>query len=159
MQTNKGVTINIISIEGEECDLETLITLSERTGGSVDIINPAKINKNKFALYKDIIATNVVVKVLLHKALEFKNEDESSMNKSKTQLQKVLGSVTESSEITFEYKIKDAKDLRLIKGFDINKLKKIPFQAVIEYTRLDGMKCIRTITKNISTSDDIEELK
>ena len=156
----KGVTVNIVSIEGEECDLETLITLSEKTGGSVNIMNPMKMKENFSAmLQKSAIATNVTVKVLLHKALEFRNEDESNLNKSKTLLRKVVGNATEDSEITFEYKIKDAEDLKEIEDFDIEKLEEIPFQAIIEYTRLDGMKCIRTITKKISTSDDMEEVQ
>ena len=156
----KGVTVNIVGIEGEECDLETLITLSEKTGGSANIINPMKIKENFSAmLQKSAIATNVTVKVLLHKALEFRNEDESNLNKSKTLLRKVVGNVTKDSEITFEYKIKDAEDLKEIEDFDIEELEEIPFQAIIEYTRLDGMKCIRTITKKISTSDDMEEVQ
>ena len=155
-----GVTVNIVSIEGEECDLETLITLSEKTGGSVNIVNPTKMKENFSAmLQKSAIATNVTVKVLLHKALEFRNEDESNLNRSKTLLRKVVGNATEESEITFEYKIKDAEDLKKIKDFDIEKLDEIPFQAIIEYTRLDGTKCIRTITKKISTSDDIDEVQ
>ena len=156
----KGVTVNIVSIKGEECDLETLITLSEKTGGSVNIINPTKMKENFSAvLQKSAIATNVTVKVLLHKALEFRNEDESNLNKSKTLLQKVVGNATEESKITFEYKIKDAEDLKEMEDFDIEKLDEIPFQAIIEYTRLDGTKFIRTITKKISTSDDIDEVK
>ena len=156
----KGVTVNIVSIEDKEYDLETLITLSEKTGGSVNIMNPTKMKENFSAmLQKSAIATNVTVKVLLHKAFEFTNEDESNLNRSKTLLRKVVGNATEESKITFEYKIKDAEDLKKIEDFDIKKLDEIPFQAIIEYTQLDGIKCIRTITKKISTSDDIDEVQ
>ena len=35
-----GVTINIISIEGDECNLDSLSKLAEMTGGNVERVNP-----------------------------------------------------------------------------------------------------------------------
>jgi len=37
---NKGVTVSVISIEGEECNIDTLSKISELTGGSVERVNP-----------------------------------------------------------------------------------------------------------------------
>jgi hypothetical protein len=36
----KGVTVNVISIEGDECNIDTLSKISEVTGGSVERVNP-----------------------------------------------------------------------------------------------------------------------
>jgi len=36
----KGITVNIISIEGEECNIDTLSKISELTGGQVSRVNP-----------------------------------------------------------------------------------------------------------------------
>lgn len=37
---SKGVTVSIISIEGEECNIDTLSTIAELTGGSVERVDP-----------------------------------------------------------------------------------------------------------------------
>ena len=156
----KGITVNIISIKGEECDLETLSPLYDKTGGSVDIIEPDEL-KNNFAnmLKKEVIATKVITKVKLHKALEFRNEDLANLSADKSMLIRDVGNVTEESEITFEYRVKDPEELAKLADFDADKIEQIPFQTIIEYTKLDGMKCIRTITKVQQVTDDVEKAK
>ena len=156
----RGVTVNIISIKGQDCDLETLVTLSEKTNGVVNVIEPNNLQDNfEMMLKKEIIASNVSVRVHLHKGLEFRNENELQMNKERTLMNRSIGNATNDSEITFEYKIKTAEELKLIEGFNIDEFKEIPFQTIIEYTKLNGIKCIRTITKMLKVSDDAEEVQ
>lgn len=68
--------VNIISIAGEECNIDTLSKIAEITGGSVERVDPLQLTQN-FAniLSMPVIATNVHAKVKLHKGLEFRNED------------------------------------------------------------------------------------
>lgn len=81
----KGVTVHIISIIGEECNIETLCKISEMTGGQVERVDPKDL-VNNFAvmLNNATIATNVELKVKLHKALEFRNENNLFLNEDKT---------------------------------------------------------------------------
>lgn len=155
---SKSVVVNIISIEGEECELEALRPLFAETGGSVNIIQPEEL-KDNFAniLKSETIATNTLVKIKLHKALEFRNEDPRNLNKDQTMLIKNVGSVNEDSEITFEYRVKPEKELTKLPDFDIKQLKQIPIQTIIEYTKLDGRKMIRTITKMQKTTEDLSK--
>lgn len=83
----KGVTINIVSIEGDECNLDSLSKLAEMTGGNVERVNPTKLTEN-FAniLAKPVIATNVVTKVKIHKGLMFRNEPEANVSEDKTMM-------------------------------------------------------------------------
>lgn len=71
----KGLTINIVSIIGDECNLDSLSKLAEMTGGNVERVDPISLTSN-FAniLSQPIIASNVVCKVKLHKGLQFRNE-------------------------------------------------------------------------------------
>ena len=73
---SKGITVNIVSIVGDECNLDCLSRIAELTGGEVERVDPVSLTKN-FAniLSKPIIASNVVAKVLLHKGLQFRNID------------------------------------------------------------------------------------
>ena len=108
----KGVTVNIVSIIGEECNLDSLSKLAELTGGNIERVDPISLTKT-FAnsLSAPIIASNVMTKVKLHKGLMFRNELDSALSKDKTMLVKDIGNVTQDYEITFEYMLKAIKDL------------------------------------------------
>ena len=124
------------------------------------MVEAAKLTEN-FAniLSAPIIATNVTMKVLIHKGLEFRNEEEENLNAFKNVLTKEFGSVTSESTMTFEYKIKEIEELEKSKEFDISKLEELPFQTQIEFTKLDGLKCIRVITKVQQVSHDRKEVE
>ena len=67
---SKGVTVSIVSIIGDECNLDSLTKLAELTGGNVERVDPASLTKNFANILADpIIASNVVAKVKLHKGL------------------------------------------------------------------------------------------
>lgn len=155
-----GVTVNIISIAGEECDLETLRTIPEKTGGNIQRVEAEKLTEN-FAniLSAPIIATGVKMKVIIHKGLEFRNEEEENLNKEKNVLTKEFGNVTAESEMTFEYKVKVIEELEKATDFDIKTIPELPFQTQIEFTKLDGMKCIRVITKVQQVTNDRKEVE
>jgi hypothetical protein len=69
-----------------------------------------------------VIATKVVLKVKLHKGLEFRNEDILNLSEDKSLLVKELGNVTEETEVTFEYRLKPMKELLKMEDIDISKL-------------------------------------
>lgn len=127
---SKGVSVSIVSIEGEECNIDTLSKIAEITGGSVERVDPIQLTQN-FAniLQLPVIATNVVTKVKLHKGLEFRNEDPLNLSEDKTLMVKDLGNVTEETEITFEYRLKSVKELVKMVDLDLTKITHFPFQA------------------------------
>ena len=155
-----GVTVNIISIAGEECDLETLRIIPERTGGDVTRVEAAKLTENFANILKSpIIATNVNMKIILHKGLEFRNEENDNLNAERNIFTKEMGNVTAESEVTFEYKVKDIEELEKANDYDINKLEQLPFQSQIQFTKLDGMRWIRVVTKVQLVSNDRKEVE
>lgn len=123
-----GVTINIVAIEGDDCNLQSLSKLCELTGGMVDRVNPADLtaNFNSF-LAKPVIATNVIAKVKLHKGLRFRNENEANISEKETQLTREFGNVTEDVLFTFEYTAKTIKELLDMEDIDFEKIKSFPF--------------------------------
>jgi hypothetical protein len=157
---SKGLTINIVSIIGDECNLDSLSKLAELTGGNVERVDPASLTQN-FAniLAKPIIATNVVLKVKLHKGLQFRNEQDANMSEDKSLMVRDVGNVTESCEITFEYTLKKISDIARMEDIDLSQLKDFPFQTQITYKALDGSKCIRVISMKQGISSDREELE
>lgn len=126
----KGISVNLVTVEGEDCNIESVSKVCEHTGGEVQMVNPANLKENFSSLFnRETIATNVEVRLKLHKGLEFRNEDEASMEDNKTTLVKKLGNVTEESEVTFEYRLKPIKELLKMQDIDLSKIEKFPFQA------------------------------
>jgi len=65
-----GVTINVISIEGDECKIDSLSKLSELTGGQVERVNPTTLKENfSDMLAMPVIASKVEARCKIHKAL------------------------------------------------------------------------------------------
>lgn len=154
----KGVTVNIISIIGEECDLQTLSQIPEVTGGDVQRMKAEELTKNfGNVLNAELIATKVVMKVKIHEGIEFRNEDKAVLSENNTLLTKELGNVTTDTVVTFEYRMKETDELEKLKNIDMTKVTRLPFQTQLEYTKLDGMRCIRSITKVQDVSHDKEE--
>lgn len=127
---DKGLTINIISIIGDDCNLDALSKLAEMTGGEVERVNPVELTNN-FAniLSQPIIASNVVAKVKLHKGMTFRNEDPSRLSEDLSLMTREIGNVTADSEITFEYTMKKISELVKMEDIDLTKIKYLPFQV------------------------------
>ena len=102
-----GVTINIVSIEGDECNLDALSTLAELTGGTVERVNPTTLTKDFAAMLSiPVVATNVEAKVKLHKGLQFRNELDADLSADKSLLARRFGNTTAETIFTFEYGMK-----------------------------------------------------
>lgn len=120
--------MNLVSIKGDECNIDALSTLQDLTGGNIERVDPVNLTQN-FAsmLSKPVIATNVVCKIKLHKGLQFRNELVEYLSHNNTQLTKDMGSVTEDNVFTFEYTIKSIEELLLLEDVDMTQIKELPF--------------------------------
>ena len=123
-----GVTINIVSIEGDECNIDSLSRLADLTGGQVERVNPTTLTQN-FAnmLSKPVIATKVEAKVKLHQALQFRNELAEHLSADKSLLARQFGNVTVDSIFTFEYGLKPLDVLLDMEEIDMTKVTSFPF--------------------------------
>ena len=135
-----GVTVDVVAIDGDGCDVENLGTLTEATGGTVTKLDPLKLTQEfSSILAEPVVATGVSVKVLLHSALAFRDEEDVDGNV----LERQVGNVTGSSELSLEFTTKNGAQLAALgvaEGSDV------PFQTQIHFTRQDGSKCMRVIT-------------
>jgi len=79
--------------------MEELGVLSDRTNGDIDIVDPLDITKNFASILSlPILATHVNVKLLVHKGLFLRNEDElveqSLAVEGRSSIEKDIGNVT-----------------------------------------------------------------
>jgi hypothetical protein len=125
---SKGVSCHIVTIIGAECNIDAITAVAEMTGGEIERVDPQDLNKNfKEFVSKPALASNVVLKVILHKGLEMRNEDPINLSIDKTILIKKFGNVTEDTEITFEYKVKSVKQLLKMDDIDLTQISSFPF--------------------------------
>lgn len=155
---SKGIIINLLTFEGEESRIEILSQLCLKTGGEVIRVKQTEIlNEFSNLMINEIVASNVSISVKLHKALEFRNEDNQFLSEDKSDYNKQIGNATNETELYVEYRVKSVTDLLKL-NLDIENLKDLFFQSIITYTNMEGNKCIRVITKKQELSNDKEKV-
>lgn len=156
----RGISISIISIVSAECNLEMISPLADLTEGDIIKVNPMNLSSD-FAsiLSENIIATNVELRVKLHKGLTFRNEDPIGISEDGSLLVKQVGNAADGQELTVEYRIKSPAELEKMADVDFTKIERIPFQTQISYVNLEGMRCVRLVTKNQPITFEKEEAK
>ena len=82
----------------------------EAGGGEVDILDPMDlINNFSKLLSNKVVASNVIIKIKLHRLLKFRNENPEFFGKNQddTTFERWIGNVTVESLLTFEYTFKN----------------------------------------------------
>jgi hypothetical protein len=177
-----NVSINVISIRGEEVSMEAIGQLADLTEGNVEIVDPLNI-RDQFAtiLESKLVAMKVSVKLLLHKGLNHVDDDNlvvladekksvKEKDEANNSVTKTVGNVYEDSEVTFEFAVRSREELIKLLGqpesSNSNQVNnnndnekgevsaQLPFQVQITYTRLNGTKCVRVITKSKKITTD-----
>jgi hypothetical protein len=166
----RGVTVNVISMEGTDCKLALLGKVADRSNGTMSIVNPLNLGDEfKSILGNRTVATNVTAKLIVHhkylyirdekleseegRAVDIgdKNAKEALEGQKKSVETRSIGNANVDTEITFGYGIRKLKDEQ--KG----NLKRMPFQLQITYTTQDGTKALRVYTKMLEFTTDRAE--
>ena len=72
---SRGVSVNVISMEGTDCKLALLGKVADKSNGTINIVNPLKLGeKFKSILENRIVATNVKAKLIVNKYLYIRDE-------------------------------------------------------------------------------------
>jgi len=139
-----NVTINVLSIRGEDCCLEYLGTLADMTSGVVDIVDPVDMSKIVTTIMsKPILATGMTVKLLAPRAFSF---SDTFSNESIRE----LGNITADTDLTFSFS----------SNTHFTEPPEVLFQVQLSCTRPDGAQVLRITTKKMpisSNRDQVEE--
>ncbi len=147
-----NIVANIITIKGEGSKMEALGTIAELTNGNIKVVNPATIAEDFANVLRDeVVGLNVCTKIMLHKAMIFRNEEPEALKDNKTVLIKNLANATKNTRISFEYEVREEEDLKFME-IDIASLKEVPFQTQITYTNPSGAKFLRVISTMSKTT-------
>jgi hypothetical protein len=145
----KGVVVDLITFEGEQSNIEILMSMIDQTGGEIIRVKPEEIlDQFSNLLSNEVIASKVSIKVKLHKLMKFRNEDSKNLENEGTLLTKQIGNVTKESELYVEYCFKDSENIAKLADIDLENFDQVPFQTIIDYTNKNGDRCIRVVTKS-----------
>jgi len=155
----KGVVISLITFEDSESLIDILKPMVENSGGDIFRVNPEYIldEVNDF-LENKAIASDVEIQINLNKSMTFRDEEKKDLKNDNSTIINKIGNVTKEKESYFELKFKNAKKLADIHEINFNELNNLIFQSVIFYSKKNGGKYIRIITKNLKVSDNKEEI-
>jgi hypothetical protein len=139
----RGVAVSVLSIQGTNASLEHIAKVAADTRGVNHIVDPLNLTKNfNFILQNAIIATECNATMFLNKALTFRHEKSTEDVKAFRE----IGNVTQESIITFEYYPINKEELKNVKD--------VCFQVQIKFTKLDGSKCVRIMSKRQEITHD-----
>jgi hypothetical protein len=159
LAAEQGTCIDVVGIRSEGCDLERLGRMAELANGNVSLVDPLNLHNDFHGMFANpVVATNVSLKLLLHRGLRFRSTNGSPAFSASADataptapsdhdsvLHHMVGNVTTDTELSFEYQLRPSAER---KALGIGELKTLPFQLQITYTRLNGMKCVRVMTQS-----------
>lgn len=155
-----GVVVSVISIVASECRLDLLSPIAGLTGGDVLRVDPANLSSDFSSLLAEkVIATQVVVKVRLHKIMQFSAVPEQYLSADKLVYTQEVGSANRESIVTCSYSMKPVVELEKYTDVDYKNLTELPLQTHVEYKALNGNKCLKVISKKVKCSEDLSEAK
>jgi hypothetical protein len=146
-----------VGIKGDKLNINNLGKLADITAGGVELVDPTQITQN-FAsvLQSSLVATNVSVKLLLHKAFKSPADGEwSHPPGDKLFVERNIGNAYEDTEITAEFELHSEENLAAL--FKDNAKKEVPFQVQVEYISPAGMKCLRVISRTREITVNLAE--
>lgn len=156
----RNVIVSIISLVNAECRLDLLSPISGITGGDIMRVDPLTLSKDFSSLLAEkIIATQVSVKIVLPKIMQFTNIPEQYLSADKTKYIQDIGSATKDSIVTCNYSMRPVVELEQIKEIDFKTIKTLPLQSQVTYRTMDGRKCLKVVTQLVKCTEEIKEVK
>jgi hypothetical protein len=138
---SRGVTVSMITIEGEECAMEHLGTTADITGGQVEIVDPV--------LLESKVASIVAQRTLATQVTLSLRGSKGAYVDGKVKATRPLGSVSVDSDTCF----------RLNLPADVNEKTSIRIQAHLKYIGRDGGEYLTVVTQDLRMSTDRHDLE
>lgn len=133
-----GVTVSVLTLEGEECAMEHLGSTADLTGGQVEIVSPAALESQVSGIVaRRFLGTNASVSVLASPGLSIDGE---------TRVMRSLGTVSLDSDVAF--------NLRPIAALELASL-----QVQVRWIGRDGGEYLSVVGLTLPTTTDRQQLE
>jgi len=140
---DRGVSISVITIEGEECAMEHLGMSADMTGGQVDIVDPVALeSKVTTIVARRTLATQAVVSVRVSRGL---------LVDGCAQITRPMGTVSLDSDVCFSVAFQE--------GLPSDADAPIRCQVEVRYVGRDGGEYLTVATCDIAVSSDRQSVE
>ena len=154
----KGISINLITFKDEHSEIEILMKMVEKSGGEITRVTPENIVGQFSGLVEsNIIGVDTNLEVILPNILKFRNENYKKLENFESKYKNFIGNVKNNMIDYFEFKFKKSRLLSDMK-LNLNNLKKLPIQSIIEYKDNNNGKYIKVFTELKTVSSNKEEI-
>ena len=109
-----GVTVSVLTLEGEECSMENLGTTADVTGGNVEVVHPSEMGRKVACLMQhQVLANGVKCTLALPEGVHARTEADATLqdangahaNSGQTSVLNLsCASVTEETELTVRFR-------------------------------------------------------
>ena len=152
----KGISINLITFKDEHSEIEILMKMVEKSGGEITRVTP----ENIIGQFSDLVESNIIgvdtnLEVILPNILKFRNEKNEKLENFESKYKNYIGNVKNNMIDYFEFKFKKS---RFLMKLNIDELKKLPIQCIIEYKDNNNGKYVKVFTDLKSVSSNKEEI-
>jgi len=169
---DKGISVSVLTMEGEDCSMENLGKTADITNGNVEIVNPVDLKSKVMNVFsREVIATKAQCTVTVPYVLLMRGEDKSGFFRTTRE----LASITGESDITFSVDWEDehrrAASEYMLKKYDENRppqpkyFDAVPIQVQLQYSNLEGDQLLHVLTvsrpvtcSRAEAEDDVESL-
>jgi len=154
----KGISINLITFKDEHSDIEILMKMVEKSGGEITRVTPDKIVEQFSGLVEsNIIGVDTNLEIIMPNILKFRNENHKKLENFESKYKNAVGNIKSNMIDYFEFKFKKSRFLSDM-NLNLNELKKLPIQCIIEYKDKNNGKYIKVFTELKSVSSNKEEI-
>jgi hypothetical protein len=142
-----GVSVSIVTIEGQDCRLEALNLVSFETQGDIVRVAPETLgNQFEKIMAQEVVATQVLVEIFLHDSIEFFNEKQKHLVNDGSCLKKFIGNANEMTSFSFQYALKSKERLEKL-GIDKKMIQELPVQVCFRFRAPDGRRYLKVISR------------
>ena len=154
----KGISINLITFKDEHSNIEILMKMVEKSGGEITRVTPDKIVEQFSGLVEsNIIGVDTNLEIIMPNILKFRNENYQKLENFESKYKNLIGNIKSNMIDYFEFKFKKSRFLSDM-NLNLNNLKKLPIQCIIEYKDKNNGKYIKVFTELKSVSSNKEEI-
>ena len=135
--------------------------MCQESGGQIERCDANQIDEVLDDILSiNILATQVVYTVKLHRFFRFRNEPEDSLSHNGSQLVLQIGAATQETTFTFEYELKPLEEVfSLIEETQsLDDLTEVPFQVVMTCLMPDTTLQTRVTSQKLPVSSDRAKL-
>eukprot|EP00051_Salpingoeca_urceolata_P018746 m.266087 g.266087 ORF g.266087 m.266087 type:complete len:506 (-) comp19270_c0_seq11:605-2122(-) len=157
-----GVRVSVISLAGEECNLQQIGSLADFTGGTVTRVRPEELATSVSAVaQRPVVATRAKARLFLHcRLMAYQAGRPIAEPTGLNGELRVLGSVSDGcGDEAFHFGSTPSEVLTTLPHPPPEIPLRPCFQIQMDYWAQDGTHCLRVITRDLPVTDSTQQVR